>query len=96
MSVRESASMLTSDQTRHRARSVGEGQWVVSYLPGRTLTIEQATAAMKTAEAVAWIGSLTQEFGLTAAEAIGLASRESSWPTSVERQRRDRWQLRQR
>src|SRR5438445_10419826 len=51
-------SLMTSDQTEHQAKSVGTGGWVVSFLPGRTLTIEQATAAMQAAEAVAVVGML--------------------------------------
>ncbi|WP_456153866.1 hypothetical protein [Nocardia puris] len=70
---------MTSDRTDHQARSVGGGGWVVSYLPGRTLTLEQATAAMQAAEVVATVGVLADQVGLTALETVGLAMRESPW-----------------
>ncbi|WP_330251748.1 hypothetical protein OG874_37375 [Nocardia sp. NBC_00565] len=72
-------SLMTSDQTEHQAKSVGTGGWVVSFLPGRTLTIEQATAAMQAAEAVAVVGLLADLVGLTALETVGLAIQESPW-----------------
>jgi hypothetical protein len=72
-------SLMTSDQTEHQAKSVGSGGWVVSFLPGRTLTIEQATAAMQAAEAVAVVGTLADLVGLTTLETVGLAMRESPW-----------------
>ena len=71
--------LMTSDQTRHQAKSVGDGGWVVSYLPGRTLDIQQATAAMQAAEAVAAVGLVAGLVGLTALEAVGLAVQESPW-----------------
>ncbi|MET7771356.1 hypothetical protein [Nocardia sp. NPDC005366] len=70
---------MTSDQTEHQAKSVGSGGWVVSFLPGRTLTIEQATAAIQAAEAVAVVGVLADQVGLTTLEAVGLAIQESPW-----------------
>ncbi|MCP2319409.1 hypothetical protein APR12_004777 [Nocardia amikacinitolerans] len=72
-------SLMTSDQTEHQAKSVGSGGWVVSFLPGRTLTIEQATAAMQAAEAVAVVGLLADKVGLTTLETVGLAIQESPW-----------------
>ncbi|WP_054815403.1 hypothetical protein [Nocardia arizonensis] len=72
-------SLMTSDQTEHQAKSVGGGGWVVSFLPGRTLTIEQATAAMQAAEAVAVVGVLADQVGLTTLETVGLAIQESPW-----------------
>lgn len=82
------SSLMTSDQTEHQAKSVGDGGWVVSYLPGRTLTIEQATAAMQAAEAAAVVGTLAGAVGLTALETVGLALRESPWETCPDRSRR--------
>ncbi|MEV6277247.1 hypothetical protein [Nocardia sp. NPDC051832] len=76
-------SVMTSDQTEHQARSVGSGGWVVSFLPGRTLTIEQATAAMQAAEAVAFVRSLADLVGLTTLETVGLAIQESPWSETV-------------
>lgn len=72
-------SLMTSDQTEHQAKSVGSGGWVVSFLPGRTLTIEQATAAMQAAEAVSVVGNLADLVGLTTLETVGLAVNESPW-----------------
>ncbi|RJO76818.1 hypothetical protein D5S18_11315 [Nocardia panacis] len=72
-------SLMTSDQTEHQARSVGGGGWVVSFLPGRTLTLEQATAAIQAAEAVAVVGALADQVGLTTLETVGLAIQESPW-----------------
>ncbi|MVU80088.1 hypothetical protein GPX89_22925 [Nocardia sp. ET3-3] len=72
-------SMMTSDLTPHQAKSVGAGGWVVSFLPGRTLTIEQATAALQAAEAVAAVNALAGQVGLTAMETVGLATQESPW-----------------
>ncbi|MEU7142100.1 hypothetical protein ABZ942_21810 [Nocardia sp. NPDC046473] len=72
-------SLMTSDQTEHQAKSVGAGGWVVSFLPGRTLTIEQATAAMQAAEAIAVVGVLADQVGLTTLETVGLAIQESPW-----------------
>ncbi|MBO0855267.1 MAG: hypothetical protein J2P18_16070 [Nocardia sp.] len=72
-------SLMTSDQTPHQARSVGIGGWVVSFLPGRTLTLEQAAAALQAAEAVATVSSLAGQVGLTPMETIGLAMQEPPW-----------------
>ncbi|GAA5047431.1 hypothetical protein GCM10023318_13970 [Nocardia callitridis] len=72
-------SLMTSDQTEHQAKSVGSGGWVVSFLPGRTLTIEQATAALQAAEAAAAVRMLSGQVGLTAMETVGLAIQESPW-----------------
>lgn len=76
-------SLMTSDRTDHQAKSVGTGGWVVSFLPGRTLTLEQATAAMQAAEAVATVGRLAGQVGLTTLETVGLAMRESPWAPSA-------------
>ncbi len=88
-------SLMTSDQTDHQAKSVGSGGWVVSFLPGRTLTIEQATAAIQAAEAVAMVGALADQVGLTTLETVGLAIQESPWaaalPEPVRRSRRLSW-----
>jgi hypothetical protein len=42
---------MTSDSTRHTAQATGDG-WAVSWLPGRTLTQNQAVTAMTLAEEV--------------------------------------------
>ncbi|MEV0682643.1 hypothetical protein AB0I35_02145 [Nocardia sp. NPDC050378] len=67
----------------------------MSFLPGRTLTIEQATAAIQAAEAVAMVGALADQVGLTTLETVGLAIQESPWasslPEPVRRTRRLSW-----
>lgn len=85
--------LMTSDQTDHQAKSVGSGGWVVSFLPGRTLTTEQAMAAMQAAEAVAVVGGLADLVGLTTLETVGLAIQESPW-TRVEPVIRGGWRER--
>lgn len=76
-------SLMTSDQTPHQARCVGGGGWVVSFLPGRTLTLEQATAALQAAETVSAVRVLADRVGLTPLETIGLAMREPPWAQST-------------
>lgn len=83
-------SLMTSDQSEHQAKSVGDSCWVVSYLPGRTLTTAQATAAMQAAEAVAVVGMMAGLVGLTALETMGLALREPPWETSLHKPARNR------
>ncbi|MEU2256364.1 hypothetical protein [Nocardia xishanensis] len=77
---------MTSDLTPHRARSVGQESWVVSYLPGRTLTCAQAVAALRVAEVVPTlldtVGELADEVGLTALEAVGMAVHQAPWDES--------------
>ncbi|WP_167768852.1 hypothetical protein [Nocardia sp. CS682] len=45
----------------------------MSFLPGRTLTTAQATAAIQVAEAAAEVERLAVLIGLTAREAVGMA-----------------------
>ncbi|WP_330251437.1 hypothetical protein OG874_35665 [Nocardia sp. NBC_00565] len=86
-------SHMTSDQTGHQAKSVGLGGWVVSFLPGRTLSIEQATAAMQAAEAVATVGLLADFVGLTTLELAGMATSECTWPPPPSDRRRGLWRV---
>lgn len=86
--------LMTSDQSEHQAKSVGDSCWVVSYLPGRTLTMQQATAAMQAAEAVAVVGMMADLVGLTALETVGLALQEPPWETSLRESTRNRWRWR--
>ncbi|MFI9510009.1 hypothetical protein [Nocardia sp. NPDC052566] len=83
-----SASMMTSDETTHMARCVGGDRWVVSWLPGRTLSGAQAVTAMTIATTVAtqptpsgaeWVllDSLALELGLTAREAVFMVAQEN-------------------
>jgi hypothetical protein len=70
---------IVSDRTPHQARRVSDNAWVVSYLRGRMVTTEQATAAIQAAEMVSLTEELTCRFGLTALEAVGLVVLESPW-----------------
>jgi hypothetical protein len=81
------SSLMTSDLTPHEARSVGDDGWVVSYLPGRTLTTEQATAAIQAAEVVTTMRDLAKQIGLTALEAVGMALQEPPWEVGTLRRR---------
>ncbi len=73
MAIHVTGTLITSDQTNHSARSVGQTRWVVSYLPGRTVGIEQAVAALRIAEVVDELTALTRLLALTPCEAIGQA-----------------------
>lgn len=89
------ASTMTSNATAHSAQCIGEDRWVVSWLPDRTLTGEQAVTAMTIASTVAsrtvtagdpeWavLDDWALELGLTAPEAIGLACRPRHHPNTV-------------
>jgi hypothetical protein len=82
------SSIMTSDVTPHVARCVGGDLWVVSWLPGRTLTGRQAVTAMTIAATVATSGlpvegdwtaldGLALELGLTGREAAFMVAREN-------------------
>lgn len=89
-----SSSIMSSNDTPHIARCVGEDRWVVSWLPGRTLTGRQAVTAMTMAVAVAVAGPPVDgdwsclddralELGLTGREAafmIAMEQRDYSRP----------------
>jgi hypothetical protein len=51
MSIKISDTEMTSDVTRHTATGTNDG-WTVTWLPGRTLTENEAITAMKVAEMV--------------------------------------------
>ncbi|MEU1958993.1 hypothetical protein [Nocardia sp. NPDC019304] len=70
---------IVSDRTPHQARRVSDDAWVVSYLRGRMVNTEQATAAIQAAEMVSLTEDLVRPFGLTALEAVGLVVLESPW-----------------
>ncbi|MBU3063848.1 hypothetical protein KO481_20225 [Nocardia sp. NEAU-G5] len=79
--------MMTSDLTTHIARCVGGDRWVVSWLPGRTLSGQQAVTAMTIASTVsdrqlgaaewAMLDSMALELGLTGREALGMIASEN-------------------
>lgn len=71
---------MTSDLTQHQARAAGQDGWVVSFLPGRTLTADQAVAALRAAEEWAAIRADAASLGLTGLELAGLAEAECIWP----------------
>lgn len=73
MAIQVARALITSDRTNHSARSVGLGGWVVSWLPGRTITTEQAVAAIQLAEAVSTLTALAAILGLPPCEAVGKA-----------------------
>ncbi|MEV6319945.1 hypothetical protein AB0M45_01935 [Nocardia sp. NPDC051787] len=70
---------MVGDRTPHQARRVSEDAWVVSYLRGRMVTTEQATAAIQAAEMVSLMEELASRIGLTAMEALGLVVIEKPW-----------------
>lgn len=78
---------IVSDRTPHQARRVSDDAWVVSYLRGRMVNTEQATAAIQAAEMVSLTEDLVRRFGLTALEAVGLVVLESPWETAPLRTR---------
>jgi hypothetical protein len=69
---------MISAETGHRARSVGQEQWVVSYLPGRTLSADQARAALRVAEELDTLRGYAAGLGLTVLELVGLAMMDCS------------------
>ncbi|MFI5783639.1 hypothetical protein [Nocardia sp. NPDC051570] len=82
------SSIMTSDRTEHIARCVGGDRWVVSWLPGRTLSGRQAVTAMTIASTVGdheeiseveWsrLDGMALELGLTAREAVGMVASEN-------------------
>lgn len=81
------SSIMTSDMTPHIARCVGDAYWVVSWLPGRTLTEPQAMAAMNVAAAVATNGLPPDDDWSrldTLARELGLTGREAAYLVAVE------------
>ncbi|WP_405179367.1 hypothetical protein OG225_36860 [Nocardia sp. NBC_01377] len=60
------------------ARSVGEGKWAVDFLPGRTLSSDQARAALRVAEELNNLRSHATSLGLTLLELVGLATMHCS------------------
>lgn len=71
---------MTSNLTQHQARAAGQGGWVVSFLPGRILTTDQASAALRAAEEWMAIQADAAYLGLTGLELAGLAEVECTWP----------------
>ncbi|MGV9753875.1 hypothetical protein [Nocardia farcinica] len=74
MAVHVSTSAMWGDATPHRARSVGCGRWVVSYLHGRTLTGEQAVGALQLAEQIVPLTVMARGLGLTLGEVAHMAA----------------------
>ncbi|WP_039802407.1 hypothetical protein [Nocardia araoensis] len=78
---------IVSDRTPHQARRVSDDAWVVSYLRGRMVNTEQATAAIQAAEMISLTEELVRRVGLTAMEAVGLVVLESPWDPTPSRTR---------
>ncbi len=79
MPKRNSERSLTGDaQIGHQARCVGQGQWVVSFLPGRTLSKNQASAALRVAGELDALRGHAAALGLTVLELVGLAMMDCS------------------
>ncbi len=89
MSIKISESEMSSDVTRHTARRAADGNWAVTWLPGRALTQGQAVTAMTIAEMVVerahvladpsaklwWhVNGWAEELGLAGADAVAMAS----------------------
>jgi hypothetical protein len=89
MATRITDAAMTSDQTPHSAQAAPGGGWTVTWLPGRTLTRDQAITAMTIAEVVAtragdladtanrlWlhIDGWAAELGITGPEAVAKSS----------------------
>jgi hypothetical protein len=78
---------ILSEPTEHHARHVGFEMWAVSWLPGRTLTEQQATVAVTIAALAATATALPNEhldalartLGMTGREALGYASSPCTW-----------------
>ena len=62
---------MTSPATAHHADYVGEGMWVVDWLPGRQFDAKSARTAMLIASAPTWpeVERWAPKLGLTANEA---------------------------
>ncbi|MEV0712720.1 hypothetical protein [Nocardia aurea] len=78
MANRNSKTSRTTGQATHAARCVGQGQWIVSFLPGRTLSSDQAHAALAVADELDTLRSISTSLGLTVLELVGLAMMDCS------------------
>jgi hypothetical protein len=89
MATRITDAAMTSNQTRHSAQAAPGGGWAVTWLPGRTLTRDQAITAMVITEYVqahaddladsssnSWlfIDGWAAELGITGPEAVAKSS----------------------
>ncbi|MGI5219312.1 hypothetical protein [Nocardia sp. CA-290969] len=73
-------SFMLSDHTKHHARATGNDGWVVSYLPGRTLSRAQAEASLLALEDIAALRAHAGLLGLTVLEVMGMAAKEFPAP----------------
>lgn len=74
------ANLMASDICQHQRKLVGDGKWVVSYLPGRILSMENAYTALHTAEQLVDVHGCAASLGLTLLEIAGMAAAECTWP----------------
>ncbi|WP_345496408.1 hypothetical protein [Nocardia callitridis] len=79
MAVHVMQGLITADLTEHQARSAGSGQWAVSYLPGRTVGLDQAVAAIQLAEVTGEAMGYAELLELPLLEAVGGAMAASTW-----------------
>ena len=87
-----SASMITSESTHHIARWVGGDRWVVSWLPGRTFTSEQAVTAVTLAGVSVDDHPVNGDWAVMDAMALplGLTGREAVYLVACEQHELDR------
>ncbi len=82
---KHASSPSSSAGSAPNVRSVGQGRWVASFLPGRTLTDDQAQAAIRAAEKLTGVDDDAALLGLTVPQLVGLVlmkdgSPERLWP----------------
>lgn len=76
--------LMISDQTRHTALwtpgagTYGEGAWIVSWLPDRPLTHDQAVTAMTLADEVATHAVVAQRHVAVWARELGLTAQQAA------------------
>lgn len=77
--IREVKGHLVSDGTSHHADYVGDGRWVVDWLPGRQFEAKAAKTAMYIASAPGWpeVERWAPVLGLTPAEARAFVAGEA-------------------
>ncbi|MGW4364552.1 hypothetical protein ACWEKT_02815 [Nocardia takedensis] len=66
--------LIANGKTNAHVRSVGDEQWVVSFLPGRTLTREQADCAVRIVAELDALHGFAAMLGLTLLEVVGLVT----------------------
>ena len=80
MAVHVEMGRITADLTDHQARPAGLGGWSVSCMPGRTLKLDQAVAAMQLAEIRVEAQRYAALLKLPLLEAMGCVMSAPTWP----------------